>query len=561
MTDTPQDSATVQRLFSQVARRQRIAAWAVQCYLMIGIFATIYLALFLAGRLLGLMPDWYSPRTLLAVPIGAALVAFLFHHRPSPENTARLVDQQADTHDLFLTMTALDTAAGEFQPLVRSQATTAAAKVVPTQVVPYNWLPKTRNAAIIGVILTVACLQVPQLDPFGNQAQRDRVQAREKRLEESKKATEIRLARLKEKPKDKLSPEVQGAVKYLTAAFTKMKPDTPKENAKSLRSEQTKLNELWRENNKKLKNAMDKSPVAQSFGGGDQEKKKEWREGIRKGDLSSIKKEIDAIQKMAAELIKTQNPAAADGKQKELEQRIGELADFVKKELKSKSLDAVLERAAEQIEMANMKGMQKKARAAAGSSMELSKEELAGLQKTMNDLAALQKAMEAAQAANQLNSKGQMDGSKVDPQAAMAECAALFQEWLAQQDNEQGHGHGQGQGNGQGQRNGGGMSSPGQGAGGIAPTDPWQNTEFKTEKTQTLLQAGETLMEWETKEIADAGEVKQEYLQTVRKVQQGVSETILQEQIPPGYHEAIKEYFDTIDDDVPAPASPAEAPK
>jgi hypothetical protein len=35
-------------------------------------------------------------------------------------------------------------------------------------------------------------------------------------------------------------------------------------------------------------------------------------------------------------------------------------------------------------------------------------------------------------------------------------------------------------------------------------------------------------------------------------VKQGVSEAIQQEQVPPGYHEAIKKYFDTL------PEKPAE---
>jgi hypothetical protein len=32
----------------------------------------------------------------------------------------------------------------------------------------------------------------------------------------------------------------------------------------------------------------------------------------------------------------------------------------------------------------------------------------------------------------------------------------------------------------------------------------------------------------------------------VREVKQGVSEAIQQEQVPPGYHDAIKKYFDTL---------------
>ena len=38
----------------------------------------------------------------------------------------------------------------------------------------------------------------------------------------------------------------------------------------------------------------------------------------------------------------------------------------------------------------------------------------------------------------------------------------------------------------------------------------------------------------------------EDFRNTVREVKQGVSEAIQQEQVPPGYHEAIKKYFDTL---------------
>lgn len=106
------------------------------------------------------------------------------------------------------------------------------------------------------------------------------------------------------------------------------------------------------------------------------------------------------------------------------------------------------------------------------------------------------------------------------------------------------------------------MKGPGTGEGGEAPEDPTKKNNFKSERSKTALHAGRILMKWETKEKAKKGAVAKDYLNHVREVQQGVSEAIVQEQIPPGYHESIQNYFDSLentsaapDNAVPAPAS------
>ena len=43
-----------------------------------------------------------------------------------------------------------------------------------------------------------------------------------------------------------------------------------------------------------------------------------------------------------------------------------------------------------------------------------------------------------------------------------------------------------------------------------------------------------------------------EFRDGVKRVKQGVSEAIQQEQVPPGYHEAIKKYFDSLPENAPA---------
>jgi hypothetical protein len=59
--------------------------------------------------------------------------------------------------------------------------------------------------------------------------------------------------------------------------------------------------------------------------------------------------------------------------------------------------------------------------------------------------------------------------------------------------------------------------------------------------------AGKVLLSVKTKGLSDKGDASKEYKKLIQKVKQGYSEAILQEQVPPGYHEGIKSYFDNLD--------------
>ena len=79
---------------------------------------------------------------------------------------------------------------------------------------------------------------------------------------------------------------------------------------------------------------------------------------------------------------------------------------------------------------------------------------------------------------------------------------------------------------------------------------------FQPEKSASLLQPGRMLMEWKTREVSEAGPAREEYLRAVQDVRQQASEAVVQEQIPPGYQAAIKQYFDTLHNDSSATAQP-----
>ena len=46
--------------------------------------------------------------------------------------------------------------------------------------------------------------------------------------------------------------------------------------------------------------------------------------------------------------------------------------------------------------------------------------------------------------------------------------------------------------------------------------------------------------------MGPTGARTEDYREAVREVKQGVSEAIVAEQVPPGYHTAIQKYFDSL---------------
>ena len=102
------------------------------------------------------------------------------------------------------------------------------------------------------------------------------------------------------------------------------------------------------------------------------------------------------------------------------------------------------------------------------------------------------------------------------------------------------------------------MGGPGIGRGGKAPEKPEEKTDFTPERSRSAYKAGKILLQWKTRQVSDPGTVRENYQRQVQAVKQGVSEAILQEQVPPGYHEAIKKYFDSLEETRAKPRAPQE---
>jgi hypothetical protein len=92
-----------------------------------------------------------------------------------------------------------------------------------------------------------------------------------------------------------------------------------------------------------------------------------------------------------------------------------------------------------------------------------------------------------------------------------------------------------------------GMGGEGMGRGVKAPEDDSVETGFKSEQSKSAVTAGKVLLSIKTKGLSDRGDAQKEYRDRIEQVKQGYREAILQEQIPPGYHDGIKTYFNNLE--------------
>ena len=516
-----------QRLMRQSSARHFVAALGGRFHIALMVCAGLYLALLLASRLLGLIPNWFTPVTLAAIPAAALLAALLLARRGSAKTIARLIDTRTGSKELFLTAAMISEAPGEFAPIVVEQAEARAEKLQAAQVVPFRWQRGARDLCVALLALFAAVHFLPQLDPFKKTEQRKKTALTEEKLEQTKKATALRSAQLAETG-DRQSEQVKLALQELDKTFKEAKPQDREGNLKKLGEEQKEIGELWRKVNSDLK-TLDKA--AQSMGAADMKKIEQWKDELKKGDITSLKKEMNELRDQVRKIAGMPDSAEKRAALEKAMQQLNDLAQAMKQEMSSPQVAAALERALQQLDMAKLSELSKEAMKSALDSLNLSEQELQQLAQALKDGKALEDALKNLQMAKQLAGQGKLDGQELGGAVGMAEFEKLFAEKMAGL-GEQGEG-------------GPGMGA-GIGDGSKRPEDDSVKSGFKTEKSISQLTGGKMLLEWKTKEVGETGARAEEYRTGVQRVKQGVSEAIQQEQVPPGYHEAIKKYFDSL---------------
>jgi hypothetical protein len=539
------------KVLGRVLVRLRLVSFGSRFYAAFLACSALYAVALLGTRLCGVVTDWFTPVSLAVVPATAFLVALVFHRRPTPLDAARVIDGHQGTKDLFLTVALIEKTAGEYQALVASAAERQATRVKPTVVVPFAFARRFGSALAAGLAIVAAMLWMPHFDPFGKIEAAQQEQKRHEQLEESRKIIKDRTAALKkDETEGPLSEETQKAVEELKQALKQMKPQERKENFRELGEQQRSFEGKWKKlNTEKLSGLMAQNPQVQQFGAVDREKLERWTRELQEGSTKSLQNELEALKEELKELSKTTDPVKKAELEQKVKKRMKELSEFASDRANSKPLTAALQRAMKELEAAKQGKDGEKCKeclGAAADALDLAKLELKELAQSAKDLQALEEALKVIQQAKALADKEKLDGEGTEGLDSLEDYAEYYAELMAQLGLSEGDGEGEGDG----------MGDRGMGRGGVAPEDESTASDFKTEHSKSAVTAGKVLLSTKIKGLSDKGDARKEYRTLIEKVKQGYSEAILQEQIPPGYHDQIKTYFDSLEKSAKGGAGP-----
>lgn len=533
------------KLLTKVAQRMRVAAMGRSFYLAFLILCSAFAVTLLVVRLSGLAPGLLAASqgtwlALGATPLLAALFALILHRRPTLPDAARLVDQTTGAKDLYLTLSLIDTSAGEYQPLVLRSAEARSANVHPDRVVPFTWQKRFWHAVWLPGLIAVGVWLIPQLDPFGKVAKAELFSKRHERLADAKKATQMRLDAVRKKIEEHDEHNAtDDAIDELKLAFNKMSPTKKEDNLKVLMAEQKDIGKLWRQlSAERLKDMMNESTSGdQQFGSNEDEKLEKWQQELQQGNAGGVQKELQDIKQALQKLAQTKDPLQRSELMQQLKERLEDLDKLAQDKLHNEELSSALERAMQQLELSQQNDLSQEALESAMQSLELSENEVKDLQQAMQDLKELEQALKTIQQAKKVNDAEKLDGEKSGDFKTLADYEALYAKLMAES----------GEGDGGGEEEGKGMGQRGFGKGGEAPEDDSVETGFKTEQSKSAVVAGKMLLSMQQKGEAEKGEVVRDYKTLLQTVKQGAMEALNTEQIPPGYHDNIKGYFDSLE--------------
>jgi hypothetical protein len=531
-----------QRLVDRTLWRLRSAVIARRTLIAFFALGTIYCAAVLVTRLSGLFTMTWQPLILALLPVAALAIGAAWPRRPTPRDAARAVDCGAATQDLYLTMVLLEGSAGEYQSLVAAKAEARAATIRPRDVAPLRINRRLTSIAAVLAVLVAAVQFVPQLDPFGKVAAAEETQDELRHIEESKQATQERLAKIeRENLSDAQAKEVKQALDDLKAAMKGTQLKARQANFKLLAGAQKMVAGEWRKiSSEKLNDLFSKSSAAasQQMGSNSGAMSKKWLDDLQAGSTESLKKEFSSIQRDLEELAKTKDPARKAELTQKLRERLDALTQFAEEQTGSKTLAAALKRTQEQMRMAAKAAASgdpkdpatEEALKAAAESAKLADKELEQIAQSAKDLKDLEQALSVLQMAKNLNNKDLLDGQKMEGLQSMADYEAMYDKLMKDANPDTGE----------------------FGEGGPVDENDSKKSKFKTELSKSQISKGKVLLTLKTKGMGEHADVKEQYRSAVRDVKQGLSEAILREEIPPGYHEGIKGYFDSIEETPPA---------
>ncbi len=444
-------------LLAEVARRQRLIGLARLAFIAFVVSAVIYAAALLVARMTGLIPDLFTPTTL-AIPALTALAVAIsvvgLRRATRPSAIARLVDQNLGTNDLFLTAQAITGSAGVYQELVLSQAAARATTADATKILPFTpWRRSAITAAIIG-LMAMGVLLLPQLDPFGREAERARVAKREHQLQLAQQAAKARVEALAQAHTDLPTSEaVTQQLNKLAATFDQLKKGDTATNNQKLNGEQKELGKalIQARDQQQFTADQDQTGDLQRLGAGDLSKAEAMRQELAKGESRAAQEKIDKLKELTEQLAQSSDPAQQQQLRAEIKQKLDQLTDALGKQ--GKQATQALSQAMDQLAQTGNPGTAKAALDALKDSLDLAKAELSSMAQGTRDVDQLKDALQTLQMARKLNELGDLSasgedgqGNKVPGKRSLAEYKKLYAKLM----QERGQGQGQGQGPGGG---------------------------------------------------------------------------------------------------------------
>ena len=564
------DLRSPETLLLKVARRLRVVEFARRLTLLILVGSMAASVVVVAVRLSGVAPVSSEPlvtsvgealglatgdesiwanRGILAGLVGlsvfflAMIVALAWHRRPTATEAARRIDRHEETQDLFLTLTLLNTSAGDYQPLVARDAKVRSRDVEPAQVVPLPWNRGLLKPIVCLSIVAGLVLGVPQLDPFGQVAQAEKIEQQRRVLQLQARKTRTRGEQLaKDDNTQENSQEVKEAIDALKTELKKMKRTDKQANRAALNQQRKQIGKKYDKlNAQQLKQLLKRNDAEQKFGQLDSSQQQEWNRELGRGSTDGLKKEVQQLKQDLAKLSQLDPSDPESEKKREeqmraLQKKLRNIESFASKNLGEKQpLNSALQRARRQVQMMQSESRELSEQAAAhlSETMDLAEQELEQLAQTARDLQELDAALETARMAQKANEGGELDGEMVKNAQSLDDYRELYEQLMSQQGEEVAEGEGTG--------------NKGRGKGGEPPEDDSIETGFKSEISKSALTAGKVLLTLKTKGQSTKGDTRQIFQENIRRVKQGVGEAIKKEEIPKGYIEGIKKYFNSLE--------------
>ncbi|MDZ4815820.1 MAG: hypothetical protein SGI71_06090, partial [Verrucomicrobiota bacterium] len=378
-------------------------------------FSVGFLALILFTRLTSLVPNIFTPVTLLFPVILALGVAAILASRKNlgKSDAAREVDRHGKTKDLFLTSVLVGPASGAFYPLISAEADIKAYQVDPRKVVMLDFKPLLKVALCFLIILIPTILFTPQLDPFGRNKERKKVAEAREKIDEQKKAIELRQSLLKKKDVDAPNSKlVAQNLEELLKTLKQLKPQEKNDNLKKLNEQQKNIGGLWRDMNAEKQAGTNRDfNGAQNFGEMNKSAQ-DMQKQMQNGDASQVKKELQDLKALAEKLGQAKSAEEREKLVAEMQKRLKSLEQMTQGDKGAAGMQSALKKAMENLQASqtNDGALSNETLQALKESLGLSQLEAEQLAQNSRDMKSLEEALKAMQMAKQLNDKGNLPG-------------------------------------------------------------------------------------------------------------------------------------------------------